>query len=603
MLICGCLSGTGPRPTGERARTGVLDLAALPGQFASFVPPRGAACRPRGVAWHRLGPCPAWPGQRGACSPRMLAGQDVGKCPAGGYMRSTLAGNYWMTRFAFTEGAEWLAMVTRRRTPDYLPRDVLARPDFAEACAARKLGAMLRIALAWGGPGFSKNHLARRCQMTPSQVQDYMFRGRTALSLEIFERVADGLHIPGRMLGVGDRPWEAGNGDLLDERRSADWVLRTPWTVAGTLVSAREVSEVNPVDRRSFMFLTGTAVIAPAHDWLLARPVNDASGSGGRSIRPELVDDLDVMTGKLRGMDDEMGGGPLVDMVTAQAGYVARLLREGSYTDSVGRRLHATLAELLRLGGWVCYDGGDYPRAQRFWVAALHAAHTAGDSALGANVLSFMSVPALDLNRPDDAVKLAATALAGYKGRSPRVSAILHIHAARSHALIGDAADCKRAIDAAYDALRGSPAESGEPDWCYWMDEGAMNEHIGACFVSLNDYPSACDHLEMSLRVEENRRNSYFRDGVTRMIFLATAHAQHGEPERACAVGMRAIDALSGQVDSARLTGVMQGLRKNLELYQSVPAVREFSARVDELAGAGMPTQMPHRDYNELQQP
>src|SRR6266851_2525965 len=264
-------------------------------------------------------------------------------------------------------------MVTRRRTPDYLPRDVLTRPDFAEACAGRKLGAMLRIALALGGPGFSKNHLARRCQMTPSQVQDYMFRGRTALSLEVFERVADGLHIPGGMLGLGDRPWETGNDIGLDDHRSADWVLRTPWTVAGTLMSAREVSEVKPVDRRSFIFLTGAAITSPAHDWLLARPNNDVSGSGGRMLGPGMVDDLDDITGKLRRIDDEIGGGPLIDMVSAQATYTGRLLREYTYTDSVGRRLHMTLAELLRLGGWVCYDGGDYPRAQRFWVAALHA--------------------------------------------------------------------------------------------------------------------------------------------------------------------------------------------------------------------------------------
>src|SRR5260370_7353670 len=124
-------------------------------------------------------------------------------------------------------------MVTRRRTPAYLPRDVLARPDFAEACAGRKLGAILRIALAGGGPGFSKNHLARRCQMTPSPVQDYMFRGRTALSLEIFERGADGLHIPGRLLGLGARPWETGNDGGLDEAPSPDCVARTPWAATG----------------------------------------------------------------------------------------------------------------------------------------------------------------------------------------------------------------------------------------------------------------------------------------------------------------------------------------------------------------------------------
>ena len=348
-------------------------------------------------------------------------------------------------------------MVTRRRTPDYLPRDVLARPDFAEACAGRKLGAMLRISLTWGGPGFSKNHLARRCQMTPSQVQDYMARGRTALSLEIFERVADGLHIPGRMLGISDRPWETDNGSGLDQRQSADWVSKTPWTVAGTLVSAREVSEVNPVDRRSFIFLTGAAITAPAHDWLIARSINDVSHSGSRPIGPGLVDDLDDITGKLRRMDDQMGGGSLIDMVTAQTGYVASLLREGAYTDSVGRRLHMTLGELLRLGGWVCSDGGDYPRAQRLWFAALHAAHTGGDRALGGNVLGFMSemtmrssVKSPDRSRLDDAVKLTETALAGYKGSSPRVSAILHMRAALAYARRGDTRPCKQAIDAAY---------------------------------------------------------------------------------------------------------------------------------------------------------
>jgi hypothetical protein len=96
-------------------------------------------------------------------------------------------------------------------------------------------------------------------------------------------------------------------------------------------------------------------------------------------IQPKLVDDLDNITGKLRHMDDQMGGGSLIDVVRAQIGYVARLRREGRYSDSTGRRLHGTLGELLRLGGWVSYDDGDQAQAQRFWIAALHSAHTAGD--------------------------------------------------------------------------------------------------------------------------------------------------------------------------------------------------------------------------------
>lgn len=513
---------------------------------------------------------------------RMQAGQGVGKCLAARHMRGTLAGNYSMTPLLSSKG-KWLVMVTRRRTPDYLPRDVLARPDFAEACADRKLGAMLRIALALGGPGFSKNHLARRCQMTPSQVQDYMFRGRTALSLEIFERVADGLHIPGRMLGIGNRPWETDNDGAPDQQQLSDWVSTTPWTVAGTLVSAREVSEVNPVDRRSFIFLAGAAITAPAYDWLIAHPINDVSSSAGRTIGPKLVDDLDDMAGKLRRMDDQMGGGPLIDLVSAQAGYVAGLVRDGRYTDSVGRRLHGTLGELLRLAGWVSYDGGDYPRAQRFWIAALHSAHTAGDRALGANVLGFMSEPAWNLGKPDDAAKLTATALAGYKGSSPRVSAILHMRAALPYAIKGEEAACRHAIDSAYGAFRNSTPESGEPDWCYWMDEESLNEQIGICLMSLNDYPSACDHLELSLPVEQEEPGSYAREGVARLTYLATAYARRGEPERACEVGTRAIDMLSGQVDSTRLTGRIRQLRKDLRPYRNVSVVRDFGNRVDEL--------------------
>jgi hypothetical protein len=63
-------------------------------------------------------------------------------------------------------------------------------------------------------PGFTPSHLARRCEMTVSKVQDYA-KGRTlAQSISIFERVCDGLHIPGQMLGVGRRPWEDGKADL-----------------------------------------------------------------------------------------------------------------------------------------------------------------------------------------------------------------------------------------------------------------------------------------------------------------------------------------------------------------------------------------------------
>jgi hypothetical protein len=181
--------------------------------------------------------------------------------------------------------------MARQRPPDYLPREVLMREDFAVACACRDLGELLRIAIKWGCAGFTASHIARRCDMTISQITDYARRGRRALSIDVFERVADGLAIPGRMLGIGDRPWESSPATA---RPLPDRHARPPWTAEGTLVAALEVSEVDPVERRSFLMLTGAALTSPAHEWLI---------------------------------------------------------RECRYTDPTWRRLHGTLGGLLRLAG------------------------------------------------------------------------------------------------------------------------------------------------------------------------------------------------------------------------------------------------------------
>jgi hypothetical protein len=92
--------------------------------------------------------------------------------------------------------------VARQRAADFLPSVVLGRPEFVQACAQRDLGMILTLAKRWGGEGFSASHLARRCELTVSRVQDYVSGRVRAQHIEIFERVADGLHIPGVMLNL-----------------------------------------------------------------------------------------------------------------------------------------------------------------------------------------------------------------------------------------------------------------------------------------------------------------------------------------------------------------------------------------------------------------
>lgn len=88
-----------------------------------------------------------------------------------------------------------------------LPEALLATPDMRRACAERDVGAIFAIAREQAGMSLSR--LARLCEMTPSRVGDYM-RGRARVRQQhVVERVADGLRIPGELLGLAPRPWEA----------------------------------------------------------------------------------------------------------------------------------------------------------------------------------------------------------------------------------------------------------------------------------------------------------------------------------------------------------------------------------------------------------
>ncbi len=125
-------------------------------------------------------------------------------------------------------------------------------------------------------------------------------------------------------------------------------------------------------------------------------------------------------------------------------------------TDTLGRRLHATAGELMRVAGWLSLDSGHHPQAQRYWVAALHAAHAAGDRALGANVIGFMSAQAIDLGQIRESVTLADTARAGYPGVTPRVAGICDLRAAEACAQDRSVTECRRALDSASLILGGA---------------------------------------------------------------------------------------------------------------------------------------------------
>ncbi|NED92212.1 hypothetical protein G3I76_70650, partial [Streptomyces sp. SID11233] len=74
-----------------------------------------------------------------------------------------------------------------------------------------------------------------------------------------------------------------------------------------------------------------------------------------------------------RKWDAQSGGGLRRKAVVGQLHEVTDLLQEPQ-TAETGRRLFRVAAELGELAGWMSYDIGLQPAAQKYFVLALHAA-------------------------------------------------------------------------------------------------------------------------------------------------------------------------------------------------------------------------------------
>jgi hypothetical protein len=186
------------------------------------------------------------------------------------------------------------------------------------------------------------------------------------------------------------------------------------------------------------------------------------------------------------------------------------------------------------------------------------------------------SLQASDLGQIREAVTLAETARAGYLSASPRVVALLDLRSAQALARDRAVTEFRRALDAAFDRLGDVPPSSGEPDWCYWVDEAHAHGGAGACYLGLEDWGRARQHLRTALSSHDS---TYAHDGALRQIRLATTYLHQDRPEvdHAVSLASQVVQTLTGQVDSTYVIGHLAQFVGHLALYRRRPVVREFT--------------------------
>ncbi|MGW1623735.1 transcriptional repressor NsdA [Streptomyces sp. NPDC002172] len=346
-----------------------------------------------------------------------------------------------------------------------------------------------------------------------------------------------------------------------------------PWTGPQTVALLSEFSRSDlMLARRGFLgtslvLSAGPSLIEPMQRWLVPSPGGPQQGPEpsadprrpGRISKPELAL-LESTTEMFRQWDAQCGGGLRRKAVVGQLHEVTDLLQEPQ-PEATARKLFKVAAELAELAGWMSYDVGLQPTAQKYFVLALHAAKEAGDKPLGSYILSSMSRQMIHLGRPDDALELIHLAQYGSRDcASPRTQSMLYAMEARAYANMGQPGKCKRAVRMAEDTFAEADEwDEPDPDWIRFFSEAELYGENSHSFRDLAyvagrspTYASLAEPL-MQKAVELFAKDSeHQRSYALNLIGMATVHLLRGEPEQSTVLASEAM-GIAKKVRSERV--------------------------------------------------
>ncbi|MFF3003064.1 hypothetical protein ACFVTF_09690 [Kitasatospora sp. NPDC057940] len=246
---------------------------------------------------------------------------------------------------------------------------LLADPEMVAACRGRDFARIFQLAKRKGG--FHPSRIARACELTPSRVGEVM-KGRPKITnMSVIERIADGLRIPGRMLGLADRCWEQPAAPHEGAAVSAGPV-RVSWQAEGSPTSGN-VDDILAI-------------------------------AAGTRVTPTVLRSLQASIEDYWRRDDQRGGGALRPAVIGQLRYVAGAIRNTA-DPNCRRSLHGIAAELARLAAWTYFDARQYSTAQGYFTESLRFAREADDRLFIANVLACLSLQATYQDNAQGAIR------------------------------------------------------------------------------------------------------------------------------------------------------------------------------------------------------
>jgi hypothetical protein len=376
-----------------------------------------------------------------------------------------------------------------------LPAHVLDDPRMAEACRARDFGTVF---LAARRAGLYPSRIARLCDLTASRVSEVIAGKRAITQITVIERIADGLGIPGHMLGLAPRAWEM----PVSGRAVGQMVIAAPVPTAGegdeVLALQRELQAASSADRQvAFLF----------------------------SAQVETM----------RQLDRRLGAETLLPQLDAQIAQMEKLLKFGT-VPAAREALAAVLTEAATLAGWQALDLGRYQHSWDLHETAKAAARESGVPALVAHAMAQQAYVLLDLGRSAEAVAQVRYARE-QAGRSlpPLMESWLFAAEAEALAAAQNDAACRRQMDRAEAVRPNDPADPALP--FLFLADAHLDRWRGNCLATLG----ADEALEgLTTALSSMDLNGFTRAEAGTRCDLAVVLARRGERDEARQQALRA---------------------------------------------------------------
>jgi hypothetical protein len=300
---------------------------------------------------------------------------------------------------------------------------------------------------------------------------------------------------------------------------------------------------------------------------------------GRRAERPlrlseETVRNLETVTAAYRRMYHTVGAHDLIDGI-AEHVRTARGFWRRTTDPELGPSLAGITSETAMLAGRMSFfDLGRPSEAEPYYQTALGAAEGAGDRALQAVVLGNQSFIPRNSGDFDGALYLVAQAKALAKDQ-PTIQSWATALEAMTHLWARQPAKSLASMEEA-EALLEHAQPDDRPGWFDYYDPSRLAGFKGLMRIRLGDPEAAQRILDQAIDAlpadAAKQRACYLAD-------QATVYANAGEVDRACQLGVEALQILT-EVEYATGVQRVRDLRATLRPHRQHPAVADLTEQL-----------------------